>query len=376
MKKSTKQESVLRYAVVSWRLINGERVSPEDYHHAMLFATGDHRGNFTERVGPLMVALQDSDIYTSQPSVPALIKKWKSHFEPVLTLSERDAGDFLQESASSLDLVDEIFKKHSLSGVTTMAAESATDIEIRRPAGKLSGWSLNLTLSGNGHYRCLRHTIRSGRGDLLLLSPQAMYDCRRSDQASHWTHSWIFFQPNPRLLEWVNWKEVGPHVYHLKLPGDALTIVESLFDSTLDFDPTHDKLSENLLLNITEQILIRCSQYSKDVGSLNNDIRVQRAMDYISGDLSQSLSVQDVAQHVGLSRTRLSSLFKAHTGSTLIHWREERRVAWASQLLTQTALQVQEIAQKIGYEDPLHFSRTFSKLAGCSPRQYRKLGNL
>jgi AraC family transcriptional regulator of arabinose operon len=102
------------------------------------------------------------------------------------------------------------------------------------------------------------------------------------------------------------------------------------------------------------------------------DTRVQQAMDYISSNLSRSFSVQDVARHVRLSRTRLSSLFKEHTGSTLIHWREERRVARASQLLTQTTLQIQEIAEEIGYDDPLHFSRTFSRLVGCSPRQYRK----
>ena len=102
------------------------------------------------------------------------------------------------------------------------------------------------------------------------------------------------------------------------------------------------------------------------------DIRVQQAMDYISSNLGRAFSVQDVAQHVRLSRTQLSSLFKEHTGSTLFGWREERRIAQASQLLTQTALQIQEIAERIGYDDPLYFSRTFTRLVGCSPRQYRK----
>jgi AraC family transcriptional regulator of arabinose operon len=372
MDKQTYPTQLIRFATTSWRMMNGHHVELADYRQAMLFTTGDHRGNFTDRVGPLMLALQDSDIYTSQPSVPALIKKWRSSFEPVVGLSEPAAIEFLQESASALDLVDEIFADHSLSGVTKMVENTATDVEIRRPAGKLSGWSLNLTVSGTGHYHCVRHEIQTQRGELMLLSPEAMYDCRRASQASHWTHSWIFFQPNPRLLDWLNWVEVGPNIYHLKLPDDEFTVVEALFDSTLDFDPAAGKLSEALLLNITEQVLIRCAQYSKAAGHPMIDIRVQQAMDYISSNLSRSFSVQDVARHVRLSRTRLSSLFKEHTGSTLIHWREERRVARASQLLTQTTLQIQEIAEEIGYDDPLHFSRTFSRLVGCSPRQYRK----
>jgi AraC family transcriptional regulator of arabinose operon len=95
-------------------------------------------------------------------------------------------------------------------------------------------------------------------------------------------------------------------------------------------------------------------------------------MEYINSNLDCRLSVQDIAQYVQLSRTQLSALFKEHTGSTIINWREERRVAKASQLLSQTSLQIQEIAEQIGYEDPLYFSRTFSRLVGCSPRNYRK----
>lgn len=374
MNKSPHHPPLIRYAVTSWQLMNGHLVDPADYRQAMLFATGDHRGNFTDRVGPLMLALQDSDIYTSQPSVPGLIKKWKSRFEPEINLSEQDAGEFLLESASALDLVDEIFANNSLSGVTKMVKSTPTDIEIRRPAGKLSGWSLNLTVSGAGHYHCVRDEVQTGRGDLLLLSPEAMYDCRRASQAPHWIHSWIFFQPEARLLDWLNWVEVGPHIYHLKLPDAELTVVEALFESTLDFDPAGSKLSEALLLNITEQIFIRCSQYSSAAGRATIDIRVQQAMDYVSTNLSHSFSVQDVARHVQLSRTQLTTLFKEHTGSTLIRWREERRVARASKLLTQTTLQIRKIAEQVGYDDPLYFSRSFSRLVGCSPREYRKGG--
>jgi len=363
---------LIQYASTSWRLMNGLRVEPEEYRRAMLFTTGDHRGNFTERVGPLMLALQDSDIFSSQPSVPGLIRKWRDYFEPKICLSDERAGEFLREAASALDLVDEIFADHSLSGVTNMVANTATDVEIRRPAGKLSGWSLNLTEQGAGQYNCVRHEVLTRPGDLILLSPEAMYSCRRASMVSHWTHSWIYFRPHSRLLDWLNWAEIGPHFYHLKLPDDEFGVIQALIDSTLDFDPAESKISEALLLNITEQILIRCSQYSMSTGAVMTDIRVQEAMDFMSANLDRPLSVEDVAQHVQLSKTQLSSLFKIHAGNTLIRWREERRVAKASQLLTQSTMKIQQIAAQVGYEDPLYFSRTFSRLVGCSPRQYRK----
>jgi AraC family transcriptional regulator of arabinose operon len=370
--KSTKLSPLVRYATTSWRLMNGLKVEPSEHQQAMIFTTGDHRGNFTERVGPLMLALQGTDIYTSQPSVPGLIRKWKEQFEPAVILSEQGAAAFLREAASALDLVDDIFAAHSLSGVTKMIENTATDVEIHRPAGKLSGWSLNLTVDGAGHYDSVRHEVQTRRGDLILLSPEAMYSCRRARPTSQWTHSWIYFHPHPRLLDRLNWPEVGPHMYHLELPEGELETVEALFDSTLDFDPTENTLSEALLLNLTEQILIRCAQYSTAAGALMMDTRVQEAMDYMSANLNSPLRVRDVAGHVRLSKTQLSSLFRKYTGSTLVRWREERRVAKASQLLTQTTLQVQQIAEQVGYDDPLYFSRTFSRLVGCSPREYRK----
>jgi AraC family transcriptional regulator of arabinose operon len=205
-----------------------------------------------------------------------------------------------------------------------------------------------------------------------LLSPDAMYDYRRAHHASHWTHDWVYFQPNPRVLDWLNWAEIGPHIYHLKVPDADYPAIKALFESTLDFDPTADSLSEALLLNIIEQIFIRCSRFSTCAGKGYTDSRVPNAMNYINSNLEKSLTVDDISQHVQLSKTQLSALFKDNTGNTLINWREGRRIARASQLLTQTTLQIQEIAEKIGYEDPLYFSRTFSRLIGCSPRQYRQ----
>jgi AraC family transcriptional regulator of arabinose operon len=365
--------TILRNAMTTWRLIRGQPVGKEELHDAWLSTAGDHPGNIAERLGPLILKLSQTDFFTTQPLVPLLISKWRPKFEVATALSVEQAILFQIEAGSALERLSDLLGDHCLSAVTHMERGAPNDVVTHRPAGDLKGWSLNLSVSGVGHYNCIRQELRAGPGDMVLLSPEAMYDYQRAPDVSHWIHSWIYFKPHQNLLRWLNWAEIGPHIYHLKLPESEVSSIKSLFDSTLEFDPTESEQSEALLLNITEQIFIRCASIRADSGRNHLDVRVKRAMTFISDNLERALTVDSIAQHVQLSKTQLSAIFKESTGSTLISWREERRVARASHLLTQTTLQIQEVAQQVGYEDPLYFSRTFSKLVGCSPRQFRQV---
>jgi AraC family transcriptional regulator of arabinose operon len=363
---------IIRHAQTSWKVFQGQAVTLTALRESMLMMSGDHRGNITERTVQLYFEHAATGGFASQPAVPALTRKWQHLFEPVLRLSESEALRFLADAGECLELMDELFADHSLSAVTKMVRGASNDMVTHRAAGKLRGWSLNLSVSGTGHYNCIRRELFAEPGDMVLLSPDAMYDYRRAHHASHWTHDWVYFQPDPKTLDWLNWAEIGPHIYHLKVPDSDFPAIRALFESTLDFDPIADSNSEALLLNIIEQIFIRCARFSTPADKSLTDRRITNAMDYINNNLEKPFTVEDIAEHVQLSKTQLSTMFKDKTGSTLISWREERRIARASRLLTQTTLQIQEIAEQIGYGDPLYFSRIFSRLVGSSPRIYRQ----
>jgi len=372
MENSVVAPATVTHAEALWRAYNGQPQSDEVHKAALRFVFGDHRGNPAERTTQLMTELSYPDFYKDQPKQLELIKKWKSKFEPHVSLSEQEARAFITEAINCPANVDALFTDHTFSGVTMMEKGQLNDMSTVRPASKLRGWSLNLSTSGMGTYNCIRQNLLAGTGHMVLLSPDAMYDYRRADTMSHWTHHWIYFQADQRLLQWLNWREVGPHIYHIQIPDLDYPVIRSLFESTLDLDATQDTISKALLLSITEQIFIRCSRLANATGSRFVDSRVQKAIDYVGANLEKPLTIEGIAGYVQLSRTQLSTLFKENTGSTLINWREERRIAKASQLLTQSSLKIQQIAAQVGYEDPLYFSRTFSKLAGMSPRLYRK----
>ena len=78
------------------------------------------------------------------------------------------------------------------------------------------------------------------------------------------------------------------------------------------------------------------------------------------------------ANALQVSHKKLNEVAKSITGKTACCMAEEKIVAEAKKLLTQSRLQVKHIAWQLGYEDQYYFSRVFKKQAGISPRAYRK----
>lgn len=84
------------------------------------------------------------------------------------------------------------------------------------------------------------------------------------------------------------------------------------------------------------------------------------------------LSLGEVADAVGISRTYFSSIFKELTGEKYWDYLSRCRIEKAKSLLRETGLSQAEISERVGYSSEYHFSRKFKELAGISPNKYRK----
>lgn len=99
---------------------------------------------------------------------------------------------------------------------------------------------------------------------------------------------------------------------------------------------------------------------------------VQSVMLRTDAELAGDLSLRAHAAQIGINASYLSSLFKKETGVTLTDYVNQRRVDYAIFLLNSTNMQVQTIAQHCGMPDVNYFTRTFRKMTGKTPTQYRQ----
>lgn len=103
------------------------------------------------------------------------------------------------------------------------------------------------------------------------------------------------------------------------------------------------------------------------------DARVARTQSIIRSQMHRRITLPALAAETGLSVSRLSHLFKGHTGHAPARYLKQFRMERARELLETTFLSVKEICARVGLNDVSHFVRDFEKTYGLSPARYRAL---
>jgi two-component system response regulator YesN len=88
--------------------------------------------------------------------------------------------------------------------------------------------------------------------------------------------------------------------------------------------------------------------------------------------MSAGLTLGVIAEHSGLSRTYVSSLYKAATGQNVNEYLTSLRIEKAKELLMDGRRKTHEVALSVGYRDANYFSALFKKRVGRSPSAYRE----
>lgn len=103
-----------------------------------------------------------------------------------------------------------------------------------------------------------------------------------------------------------------------------------------------------------------CSNSMKDV------------LEYISIHYAEDISIQDIADAVGLSEGHLRKRFKRETGETIVTYLTEYRISRAKVFMQRGETRMQEICAKTGFASEQYFSYVFKKSEGMSPSVYMK----
>jgi len=102
---------------------------------------------------------------------------------------------------------------------------------------------------------------------------------------------------------------------------------------------------------------------------------VKLAINYIQKNYHRKLSLNAVAEYVGLSAGYLCRIFKEETGISINAHINDLRMAKAGELLKEGNGYIKEVALSVGFEDQLYFSRMFKRYYGVTPSEYRTENN-
>ena len=102
----------------------------------------------------------------------------------------------------------------------------------------------------------------------------------------------------------------------------------------------------------------------------DSSIHLHNALDYIANNYSTPITVDEIAQHLEISRSMLYRLFMKELEMSPSEYLASYRIRRATQLFETTNLPVKTVSNSVGFDDPLYFSRRFKELTGKSPSAF------
>lgn len=212
------------------------------------------------------------------------------------------------------------------------------------------------------------HTIRAG--DLLVLPPNVphAYGAHASNPWTiHWAHA-----AGANLREYL--RELGVSAQSpVVWMGEDLQLALLFNEATkaLERGPAFpDLLHASHALGHLLALLIR-QRHERRRDTSDSAQKVAQAIIYMSEHLSDPLRVTALAALANTSPAHFTVLFNEQTGCSPRDYLHLLRIHHACRLLQSTNLSVKEIATRLGYQDPFHFSRQFKAFQGVAPSEYR-----
>ena len=166
-----------------------------------------------------------------------------------------------------------------------------------------------------------------------------------------------------------------------RILGDIETAIESLaFNTKTDLSelfsvPVTEQIESQRYITDTfkrmESILTELIEYILQQHSNQNSFYASRAKQFINENYSRDISIQDIADQLHISRNHLCRVFKETNSSTLLNYITELRMEKAKELLLSGVLSVNEVAEKVGFNNATYFIKKFKQNFGVTPYQFK-----
>ena len=236
------------------------------------------------------------------------------------------------------------------------------------------GYHAHVIFAGRGKL-CVEKDVRELHFGQIFITKPGEETWYIPDDSDPWNYCWMSFD-GEMAKEFVEEAGFTDGVNVLESHVESQKFVE-LVQRMIDHSELN-KANELMRLGILMEFisyLIRSGSFAnqthKNTKEYSSDVYVEYALDFIHGNYS-SLTVNDIARQIGIHRSYLTNIFKKKVGVSPQEYLLKYRMDRAKKMLEETDMAIQEISRRVGYDNPLTFSKMYKKVYGVSPRNYRK----
>ena len=241
-----------------------------------------------------------------------------------------------------------------------------------RPRGRVD-FQLIFIAAGKAHFHFdndEEETIVHA-GHMVLYRPREpqKYEYYAKDQAEVY---WVHFTGNnvTNLLRSYGLTN-DKRVFHCGSGSEYQYLFRAMINELQMCQDSYPEMLEMYL----RQIFIKLQRHFKSsITTVNSHAaeEIDKAISYFSEHYNEPISIDDYAEQNHVSASWFIRNFRLYAGITPKQFILQKRIYNAEALLQNTQYNINEIAQIVGYDNPLYFSRIFQKAKGLSPSEYRK----
>lgn len=235
-------------------------------------------------------------------------------------------------------------------------------------------------IEGNGFVETCRQQYTVRKNSVLLIPPGVAHVYGSLEGKEPWHIFWAHYTGS--LAHHYN---PGPqdNIYQSEVPLSKFPLLIQLFQSifaVLDrgitppnlvhISQTLGYLLSTLFFSASDPIL--SDHESGEVSGRHSQI-VNNTILYMQEYITGSVTLDELAKRVGLSKSQLSLVFKEHTKYSPIDFFINLKMQRACRYLDLTDFSIQQVAASMGYKDPYYFSRLFAQNIGMAPSTYRNI---
>lgn len=227
---------------------------------------------------------------------------------------------------------------------------------------------IHYIISGSGYYKVKQHTYDLHAGDTFLVYPnsEVVY---YADENDPWEYAWVGFTGSDAsmILTATDFSPENPCITDTPMGESIHRQILHIYDARGNEFEHAVEMTGRLY---TMLALFMHSSNRNDTQNSTNSY-VQKGIEYISANYSYAITVEDIADYVGVSRSHLFRSFETVLHQSPKEYLTDFRMKQACYLLEHSQLSITAIANSLGFDNSLYFSKTFHKQKGVSPKEYR-----
>ena len=209
-------------------------------------------------------------------------------------------------------------------------------------------------------------------GDLFLLFPGEWHTYHPTGK-NGWKSYWIGFKgKNVDDRVKAGFLSVDKPIYHVGFSADIIRLYEEAYKRAQEEAPYSQQILAGIVNHLVGLMyaLERSIELSKDHTRVD---MINLARLRIRESLEADLTIQQIAEDLGVSYSNFRKLFKEFTGISPALYQQDLRLQRAKELLATTTLSIKEIAYRLRFESPDYFSSKFKIKTGKKPSEFRNM---